>query len=131
LVPTARVDRFEKERPNSFVVPLVVRWLLPIVTAIALLGTTMTSFAAAGFIADSSCCCPDPDTCKCHHDETPPPVSTMKRCEGTTKLVAPNSVVATLTEPVAIASTTTVVIVEHATPPKLTAHVTRPEKPPF
>jgi hypothetical protein len=112
-------------------VPLVVRWLLPIVTAIALLGTTMTSFAAAGFIADSSCCCPDPDTCKCHHDETPPPVSTMKRCEGTTKLVAPSSVVATLSEPLEIVITTTVMIIVHATTPVPPDHVTRLERPPI
>lgn len=111
---------------------MFLRWLLPIVAAIALLGTTTTAFAAAGFVGKSECCCPDPDTCKCHdHDKDPVPETTMKKCGGTAKLVSPTVMVATMPEPITLSSTTTTTVVEHAPAPKPPDHFTRPEKPPF
>jgi len=113
-------------------VPIFLRWLLPIALAIALLGTTTTTFAAAGIVGDSECCCPDPDACKCHdHDKEPIPDTTLKKCGGEAKLVSPTLVVATLAEPVTLIETTTSVVVEHMTTPIPPDRVTRPEKPPF
>lgn len=132
-MPTARVDSFEIGGLISSVVPGVLRWLLSIVAAIALLGTSATSFAAAGFIGDSECCCPNPDTCKCHdHDKEPAPNPTMKRCGGEAKQVAPASVVATLVDPVEpVTTTVNVMEVEFATEPPPPDRSTRPEKPPL
>lgn len=57
----------------------------------ALLGSSVMSWAAAGFVEDSSCCCPDKAKCKCHdHDGKPAPAPTMKRCNGDAKWVAPS-----------------------------------------
>jgi len=115
------------------VVPLVLRWLLPIVTAIALVGTTMTSFAAAGVIPNGTCCCPNPATCKCHdHDKEPVPAPLMKRChDGGGKLVVPSSFIALAAEPVIVTTTTTASIVEHVIVAKPAERFTRPEKPPL
>lgn len=114
------------------VVPVFLRWLLPIVTAIALLGTTMTAFAAAGFVGESECCCPDPDACKCHdHDKDPVPDTTMKKCGGEAKMVSPTVIVAMMPEPVTLTATTTSTVVEHESAPRPPDRVTRPEKPPF
>lgn len=110
----------------------MLRWLLSIATAIALMGTSMTSFAASGFIGDSECCCPDPDACKCHdHDKEPVPSPTLKRCGGEAKQVSPTAVVAVLVEPVIVTTTMTTMVVEHTTTPPPPDRTTRPEKPPF
>lgn len=68
----------------------VLRWLLPLIAAMALLGSSVMSWAAAGFVEDSSCCCPDKAKCKCHdHAGKPASAPTMKRCDGDAKWVAP------------------------------------------
>lgn len=115
------------------VVPLVLRWLLPIVTAIALVGTTMTSFAASGVVPNGTCCCPNPETCKCHdHDKEPVPSPLMKRChDGGGTLVMPSSFVAVTEEPFVVTTMTTVSIIEHVVIAKPADRFTRPEKPPI
>ncbi|MDX2091969.1 MAG: hypothetical protein SFX73_29165 [Kofleriaceae bacterium] len=112
--------------------PALLRWLLSIAAAVALMGTSMTSFAGSGFVGDSECCCPDPDKCNCHdHDQEPVPSPTMKRCGGEAKLVAPTAVVAVLVEPFVLTTTTTTTAVVHPSSPKPPDRTTRPEKPPF
>lgn len=68
----------------------MLRWLLPIIAAMTLLGSSVTAWAAAGFFGESSCCCPDKTKCKCHdHDGDRAPAPTLKRCAGESTWVAP------------------------------------------
>lgn len=68
----------------------MLRWLLPIIAAMTLLGSSVTAWAAAGFFGESSCCCPDKTKCKCHdHDGDRAPAPTLKRCAGDATWVAP------------------------------------------
>lgn len=65
------------------------RWCVPIVLALALIGSSVAAWASAGFSGDTACCCPKPTACKCHdHDREPHP-SEMKRCGGDAQLVTP------------------------------------------
>jgi hypothetical protein len=78
------------------VVP-VVRWLLTLVVALAVASSSAVSFASAGVVGDSQCCCPIKAKCKCHdHDKDPRSAPTLKRCNGEGKLVLP--VIATAIE---------------------------------
>lgn len=112
----------------------MLRLLLPIVAALAILVQPMTTWAAAGVQGDLSCCCPDPDTCECHdhkghgHDQP-----RMKRCgSGPVELVAPVVLVATAPAPVP-----TLIAPREIAPPTITSvamperHADRPEKPPI
>ena len=67
----------------------VLRWLLPIIAAIAIGGSSVVAFAAAGMTGKSECCCPVKAKCKCHDHDDPSSTPTMKRCGGEGKLVAP------------------------------------------
>lgn len=68
----------------------LVRWLLPLVAALAFVGSSVTAWAAAGMIGESECCCPVKAKCKCHdHDKTPAPSAEIKRCNGEAELVVP------------------------------------------
>ncbi len=69
------------------VVPL--RWLLPVVAALAFLGQAVTAWAAAGVIGEARCCCPAPDRCKCHDHDGSSSQSELRRCAGDAERVAP------------------------------------------
>jgi hypothetical protein len=73
----------------------VSRWLLPILAVLSLLGSSVTSWAAAGLIGDTDCCCPVKAKCKCHdHGKQPSTEAKIKRCGDIVKLVAPLQIVA-------------------------------------
>jgi hypothetical protein len=111
----------------------VLRWLLPVIAVLALLGSSVTSWAAAGVIGDSSCCCPVKAKCKCHdHDGKPNPTPTMKRCGGVAQLVAPVVAHAVINTEPPIATDVQVAIV--ASPDREPVPEDRsiePETPPF
>lgn len=118
------------EVPYSLIIVPLLRWLLPLVAALALVGQAATTYAAAGVVGSLHCCCPDLAHCKCSHEA--PKTPTMKSCgQGDAKLVEPAVQVATT--PVialAIAVQTTSAVV-HA---PMFAPEDRPieiEKPPF
>jgi hypothetical protein len=68
----------------------VLRWLLPLFAVLTLLGSSLTAWAAAGFVGETSCCCPDKAKCKCHeHDGKGDAAPTLKRCSGEASWVAP------------------------------------------
>jgi hypothetical protein len=83
----------------------VARWLLPLIAVFALCGRSVTAFAAAGWVVKLSCCCPNPEACKCHHDSKPRPFAELKRCNGDAKLIAPED--AGVTVPAIIPQTAT------------------------
>lgn len=111
---------------------MFVRWLLPVVAALAVLAGSVTAFAAAGVIAESACCCPDPDTCKCHdHDKDSHPEPELKRCAGTAKLVAPHLSGVTLPEAIVETVPRTITIVAHVNLPEPEPRYASIETPPF
>lgn len=68
----------------------MLRWLLPLIAAAAVLGGSVTTWAAAGLTGDAACCCPVKAKCKCHdHDEAPSPAPELNKCGDVMKLVAP------------------------------------------
>jgi len=68
----------------------VLRWLLPIIAAIAVLGSSVMSWAGAGVTGDAACCCPVKAKCKCHdHDKQKDGPPVLKQCSSKGKLVAP------------------------------------------
>lgn len=114
--------------------PAVLRSLLPIVAALAMLVQPVTTWAAAGVTGAVSCCCPEPATCECHdHHGDRHDAPRLKRCgDGAVELVAPVGLVATppAPAPVLIAPRTLVppTVVVAAIPEDRTD---RPEPPPF
>ena len=111
----------------------MTRWLLPLIAMLALCGRAVTAFAAAGWVGNTACCCPDPRTCKCHdHDRGRRPGAELKRCGGDAKLVAPDAPVVVLAPraPDAI-ETVCSVVVEVALPPALSTLPVPPEPPPI
>jgi len=114
-------------------VPLV-RLLLPIVAALALLVQPVATWAAAGVERDLACCCPDPDKCECHdHDGKGPVSPTMRRCDtGHVRLVVPVVLVADVPAAAPIIDVARPVLVPAIEP--VLAFEDRsipPEKPPF
>ncbi len=111
----------------------VLRWLLPIFTVFALLGQAVTSYAAAGVIGESSCCCPKPESCKCHdHDGKRDASPSLERCGGEATLVAPAVSIAVPTiEPVATLEPR-VTALPIAEPEPIPDDISRePQTPPF
>ncbi len=111
--------------------PAVPRWLLPLIAVLALCGRTVTAFAAAGWVGKLTCCCPDPETCKCHdHDGTKRPDPELKRCGGDAKLVSPDAPIITM--PVRAPATTASVISIVPAPElvSLTSVIPVPPEPP-
>jgi hypothetical protein len=110
-----------------------VRWLLPILTVLGLIGQSVTSFAAAGVFGDASCCCPIKAKCKCHdHDGDGDPAPAMKRCAGEAKLIAPAIVAAIPAIEAEIADVPRVTIAPVVALLPIPDDVSRePEKPPF
>lgn len=111
----------------------MLRWLLPIVAMLALLGQAVTAYAAAGVVGDASCCCPVKAKCKCHdHDGKPDSAPTLKRCAGDAKLVAPAIAHALAAIDLVVLDEPRVIASPIATPTPLPDDVSRePEKPPF
>lgn len=110
-----------------------MRWLLPIFTVVALIGQSVTSFAAAGLIGEASCCCPVKAKCKCHdHEGKPDSSATLKRCAGDAKLIAPAVSSAIVPTPFESASELRVTSVPAIAALPILDDVSRvPEKPPF
>ncbi len=110
---------------------VLLRWLIPVVTALVLVGQSVAAWAAAGVIGDAECCCPSPDRCKCRdhegHDQPE-----LRRCNGDAERVAPAPLVAV---PPAAPAATREVAIAHLAPPAPPAppedRSEPPEKPPF
>ena len=110
----------------------MLRWLLPVIAAIALVGSSITAWAAAGMIGDPTCCCPVKAKCKCHDHDGKPAPPTLKRCGGEAKLVAPAVTIAIAAAEVALAIEPRESIVPTiAAPPLPPSPSYAPEKPPF
>ena len=111
---------------------MLLRWLLPVVAMFALLGSAVTSWASAGLVGESSCCCPQPAKCKCHdHDGKTKPL-TMKRCGGEAERVAPAAMVGVPTIEPAIVDEPRTVAVVSIDPITIPDDITyAPETPPF
>jgi hypothetical protein len=111
----------------------VLRWLLPILTIFALIGQSVTTFAAAGVFGDAGCCCPVKAKCKCHdHDGKGDTAPAMKRCAGDAKLIAPAVAAAVPAIELEIADEPRVTIAPTVTPLPIPDEISHPiEKPPF
>ncbi|MDQ3366693.1 MAG: hypothetical protein M3680_14810 [Myxococcota bacterium] len=73
----------------------LLRWLLPLIAALALLSSTVAAWASAGIVGGDDCCCPVKTTCKCHdHDDRAPSAPELKRCGERVERVAPTLLVA-------------------------------------
>lgn len=108
----------------------VLRWLLPIVAMLAVLGRAVTTYAAAGPVG-TACCCPSPDDCNCH-DDAPSKDPVMKRC-GTEppSLVVPTGFLA-VTSAVAVPVVhCACVAITHSVRHLQDIRAPAPEKPPF
>ena len=111
----------------------MLRWLLPIVAALAMLGQAVTAWAASGRIGEATCCCPAPKDCKCHDHEGSGEGAELRRCTGEAKLVAPAPLVAA-PPPLVVAAADDVAaaLPELPAPAALPSHRSDPpEKPPF
>ena len=63
------------------------------------------AWAAAGFIGEAACCCPDKTKCKCHdHGEGEHPDDEMNRCVGKADFVPPavTAAVQPIADPIAV-----------------------------
>lgn len=110
----------------------MLRWLLPMIAAIALVGSSVTSWAAAGIVGDTECCCPVKAKCKCHDHDGKDQPPTLKRCGGQAQLVAPIVVAAIAASPPVLVIQQQVSLVSipshEVTPDDRTLE---PETPPF
>jgi hypothetical protein len=111
----------------------VLRWLVPIFTVLALLGQSVTTYAATGVFGDAECCCPIKAKCKCHdHDGKSDQAPTLKRCAGEAELVAPAVIVAIPAVAPVLEGEPRVTIAPALAPANILDDVSRePEKPPF
>jgi len=110
----------------------VLRWLLPLFAVFALLGQTVTSYAAAGTFGDPSCCCPIKAKCRCHDHDGKDSAPVLKRCNGDVKVVAPAIAYAVPVVTPTIEAEPRVTITPAPTPEPIPDDVSRePEKPPF
>ena len=109
-----------------------VKFVLPILAAIALAFGSASAWGAAGVIGDPVCCCPAPKICKCHdHHDDPSSEPTLKRCAGGANVVYPELAIATLVA----GPEETVVVVSPVVSPEvareLESRIVEPESPPF
>lgn len=111
----------------------MLRWLVPIFTVLALLGQSVTTFAAAGVIGEAECCCPIKAKCKCHdHDGKSDQAPTVKRCAGEAKLVAPAAIACVPAIVATLASEPRMTFAPAPSPAMILDDISRePEKPPF
>jgi hypothetical protein len=75
------------------------RWLVPIVTILALAVQSIGTYANAGVKVEVTCCCPDITKCKCHDHDDNQPVDKMKRCAGAIHVDVPIVAAVVLPEP--------------------------------
>lgn len=110
-----------------------MRWLIAWIAAAVLWGSAVTSWAAAGFVGESECCCPVKAECRCHdHDGKPHPDTTLKRCGGTAELVAPVAIAAIEPAPAPLLSLSrTITTITHPLLLLTGALPAPPETPPF
>ena len=103
------------------------------IAAIAVLSSSVMTWAAAGVVGKLECCCPIKAKCKCHdHDQKPAKEPTLKSCNGEAKLVAPAAAPAMVAEPVAIAEERQPALDVPAEPPYAPEDRSiEPETPPF
>jgi hypothetical protein len=81
---------------------------------------------------DITCCCPDPDKCKCHDDQAPQPIEHIKRCAGAIHIDALIVVAIALPDaPVVVAPISTATQIAWPPMPIPSDRVLVPEKPPF
>lgn len=121
-------------RRQSSYSSVVPRWLIPLLTALALLGSSVSSWAAAGLRSETSCCCPDQSKCKCHDHDMPGPGATPKleRCTGDAGWVAPATVAVVTPEPPVMPEAVQAAAPAPADPlPLPDARSITPEPPPF
>ena len=110
----------------------MLRWLLPIVTVLAVLGQAVAAYAAAGVIGEASCCCPSPAKCKCHDHDGKSSSEQLQRCSGEAKLVAPAPTIAVVPTADAPAAEPRVTALPPRDPAPPLAELPRaPEPPPF
>ena len=111
----------------------VLHWLLPLVAAMSLLTSSVTTWAAAGFFGEAECCCPVKTDCKCHdHDGKPDPTPKMKRCAGSATWAAPVvTPVMVAAEPVIATDVSVTAVSTIATAPIPEDPISEPETPPF
>lgn len=110
----------------------MLRWLLPLVAVVALIGQSVTAYAAAGVIGDPTCCCPVKAKCKCHDHDGKPAQPTLERCGGEATLVAPAVAIALPAIEPMIASEPRVTSASPHAPEPIPDDVSvEPEKPPF
>lgn len=110
---------------------MLLRWLLPVIALVALLGNAVNAFAAAGMFERSTCCCPNPKLCKCHDHDDPRPDDTLQKCGGDAAKVAPALQTVIVPEVRETVQVVTQSVVEHATIIAVDQIVSHPEKPPF
>lgn len=111
---------------------VLLRWLLPVVAALAVLTGSVTAYAAAGILAELVCCCPDPDACKCHdHDVEPDAAPKLKRCSGEATHVAPHLSEAVVSELVLLEEHRTTAVLDHGASPPPVERFLDVESPPF
>lgn len=110
-----------------------MRWLLAIMAALLLWSSAVTSWAAAGFVGESECCCPVKAECRCHdHDGDRQPDATLKKCGGEAELIAPVALAAVVPLPAALpAPLLRLATVHHRLLPLQGALPSPPETPPF
>lgn len=109
----------------------MLRWLLPIVAVLAVMGRTVTTYAAAGLYGDP-CCCPDPKVCKCHDHDDPPADPVMKRCGiGEQVSISPTPFLAIAPAIETPHAARIAIAFVHATPELHDTFALPPEKPPF
>lgn len=97
----------------------------------ALLGRTVTTYAAAGVFGDP-CCCPNPKVCKCHDHGDPPRDPVMKRCSTEKQItISPTTfaAIAPAIESRAVPQIATAIA--HAIPALHDRSIPPPDKPPF
>lgn len=111
----------------------MLRWLLPLITVMTLLGASVTAWAAAGFIGESECCCPVKKDCQCHdHDDDRPSAPTMKRCGGAATFAAPAAASMVVASAPHVVVETAVDAVVTVSTQRMPEDVTfEPETPPF
>lgn len=107
----------------------MLRWLLPVIAAMVLVGSTLTTWAAA--VRSDLCCCPVKAKCKCHDHDRDTTTPMIKKCGAgdntlaptIAQVIAPMDVIDTIEEhPVALESMTTISVpaerwIEPETPP--------------
>jgi hypothetical protein len=112
----------------------LLRPLLPVIAALALLVQPVATWATAGIERDLACCCPDPDKCECHdHDGKGPSSPSMRRCDsGHVNVVTAVVLVAVVPAPAPVLDVARPVTVPAAEPElALGDRTIPPEKPPF